>query len=163
MNKLDMPRPFHAVLEWIAIVVVVVAVTDIAAPPHVATRALDESAFWVSIAVVAAAKVGCSGDLDDAPTYIADLSGCGGSSQLEAYVQERNERDHRHIEYGGLWQIGMPEARHRVQGTVAAAGCDALSERHYVQGAAAAAGSGASMRWWHSIVSELTSYFPSLF
>ena len=53
-----MPRPFHAVLELIAAVVVVVAVVDIASPPHVATHALNESAVQVRITVVAASKVG---------------------------------------------------------------------------------------------------------
>ena len=58
----------------------VVAVKDIAAPPYVATSALDKSDVRVSIAVVAAAEVGHSRDLDGAPTAIADLSGCSGSS-----------------------------------------------------------------------------------
>ena len=39
-----MPRPLHAVLELLAVVIVVIAVADIAAPPHVATQALDKSA-----------------------------------------------------------------------------------------------------------------------
>ena len=38
-----MPRPFHDVVERLSVIVVVVAVADIAEPPHVATRALDES------------------------------------------------------------------------------------------------------------------------
>ena len=76
-----MPIPFHAVLERLAaVVVVVVVLEDIAEPPHVATRALDESSVRVSIAVVAAAKVGHSGDLCDAPAGIANIVGCGGSS-----------------------------------------------------------------------------------
>ena len=110
-----MPIPFHAVLEWLAVLVIVVAVADIAAPPHVATRALDESAAWVSIAVVSAAEVGGSGDLDDTPAAIAYLDGCGGSSQAEADVQERNERDRERSGCGGLWRIDTSAARHSVR------------------------------------------------
>ena len=49
---------------------------DIAAPPHVSTRALDEIVIQVSIAVVAVAGVNCSRDLDDAPAAIVNLYGC---------------------------------------------------------------------------------------
>ena len=75
-----MPRPFHAVLERLTVVVVAVfvVVVDISAPPHVTTRALDESSVQVSITVVAAVRVRRSGDLDDATTDIVDLAGCGG-------------------------------------------------------------------------------------
>ena len=101
----------------------------IAAPPHVATRALDESAVRVSITVVAAAEVGRSRDLDDAPAAIADLAGCGGISRAEADAQERNERDHGHSGCGGLWHIGASSVRHRVRGAAAAAGCGASARR----------------------------------
>ena len=75
-----MHRPFYSVLELLAAVVIVVVVADIAAPPHVATCALDESDVQFSIAVVADAEVGHSGDLDDSPAVISDLYGCCGSS-----------------------------------------------------------------------------------
>ena len=110
----------------------------IAAPPHVATRALGDRSVRFIIAVVAAAKVGRSGDLDDAPAAIADIAECGGSSRAEADVQERNERDHGRSSYGGLWRIGVLVARHRFRGAEAAEGC------------------GASARWWCSIVSDLS-------
>ena len=69
-------RPFYAVLELIDVVAigVVVAVVDIAAPPHVATRSLDEISVRVSIVVVAAVELGRSGDLDDATASIAYLA-----------------------------------------------------------------------------------------
>ena len=89
-----MPTPFHAVIEWTAVVVVVFAVEDITATQHISTRALDESAVRVSIAVVAATKLEYSEDLDNAPAAIADLVGCGGSSRAEADVQEQKKRDH---------------------------------------------------------------------
>ena len=75
-----MHRLFYSVLELLAAVVIVVVVADIAAPPHVATCALDESDVQFSIAVVASGKVGRRRDLDDALAAVADLSGCGGSS-----------------------------------------------------------------------------------
>ena len=60
---------------------------DISAPPHVATRTLDESAVQVSIAVVSTTKVRRSRDLNDAPAAMVDLAECGDSSQAEADVQ----------------------------------------------------------------------------
>ena len=55
-------------------------VEDIAAPPHIVTRALDEFAVQVSIALVEAAEVGCSRDLNNAPAAISDIAGCSGIS-----------------------------------------------------------------------------------
>ena len=109
-----MPRPFHVVLELLAVVVGIVAVAYIDVPPDVATHTLNESAVRVSMVVVVTSEVGCSGDLRDAPAYIADLDGCGGSSQAEADVQKCNERDHGSSSCGKLWRIGALAARHRV-------------------------------------------------
>ena len=83
---------------------------DITEPPHVATRALDESAVQVRIAVVAATKLEYSEDLDDAPAAIADLVGCGGSSQAEADVQERNKRDHGCSDIDGNYPFSVTTA-----------------------------------------------------
>ena len=95
--------------------------TDIVASPHVSIRALDESAFRVSITVVAAAKVRCRGYLNDAPAAIADLAGCGGSSQAEADMQEFNKCDNGRSVCGRLWRVGALVAWHCVQGEAAAA------------------------------------------
>ena len=83
---------------------------DITAPPHVATRALDESAVRVSIAVVAATKLEYIEDLDGAPAAIADLVGCGGISQAEADVQERNKHNHRCSEIDGNYPFSVTTA-----------------------------------------------------
>ena len=98
-------------------------VADIAAPRHVTTCALYESAFEVSIALVSAAKVGHSRDLGDPLAAIVDLAWCSGSSRAESYLQELNDRNHRRSGCGGLWYIGVSAARNGVQSVVAAAGC----------------------------------------
>ena len=79
---------------------------DIAAPPHVATRSLNDIAVQFSIAVVVATKVGHSKYLDDTHVAIADLARCGGISRSEADVQERNNLDHEHGGCNGLCPIG---------------------------------------------------------
>ena len=124
-----MPRPFHDVVERLSVIVVVVAVADIAEPPHVATRALDESSVWVSITLVADYGVGRSRDLDDAPASIADIAGCDVSSRSEADTKESNKRNHGRSSYGGMWRIGASAVRHRVWGAVAAAGCGASARQ----------------------------------
>ena len=83
--------------------------------------------------MVAAYEMGRIRDLDNAPGAIADIAGCGGTSQLEADIQERNERNHGRSVYSGLWRIGTSEARNHAQGAAAATGCGVSAARNRVR------------------------------